>query len=218
MQDTATSSIDPLGILADVISDVGYWTWWASGLPDTFQIEFGGTQLLFGPPASQGPPPTKIAIQFRKPAYVFFISRAREDDNLEWADLLHADELEAPNCSHGEFSFGKNESTQSILEEVRSAKSLLGNDKTVSEILNQPHCLAFWCGDMGMAIGAEELRLLNHSGWIDLADIPDFNSKWWSYWRTYWNKRGTTEAFPKDYACEVTIPAGGFVQPSDKSA
>ena len=26
------------------------------------------------------------------------------------------------------------------------------------------------------------------------------------YWKVYWRLRGTHDAFPKDFACEVTIP------------
>lgn len=32
--------------------------------------------------------------------------------------------------------------------------------------------------------------------------------KWWEYWRSYWKRRGTTDVYPKDYVCEVSIPDG----------
>lgn len=30
--------------------------------------------------------------------------------------------------------------------------------------------------------------------------------QWWEYWKDYWQKRGTKDAYKEDYACEVTIP------------
>ena len=30
--------------------------------------------------------------------------------------------------------------------------------------------------------------------------------QWWDYWKDYYDKRDTEEAYEKDYACEVTIP------------
>jgi len=44
------------------------------------------------------------------------------------------------------------------------------------------------------------------SGEISLADVASRHGAWWTYWRDYWNKRGTARALPRDYAWEVTIP------------
>ena len=37
-------------------------------------------------------------------------------------------------------------------------------------------------------------------------EIEPLSRKWWEYWKYYWRVRGTRDALPKDYACEVTIP------------
>ena len=66
--------------------------------------------------------------------------------------------------------------------------------------------LAFWSGAAGMRIEAAELRLFLMSGEIQLSNVALLHSDWWSYWKEYWKKLDTTEALPKDYACEVTIP------------
>jgi len=57
-----------------------------------------------------------------------------------------------------------------------------------------------------MRIEAAELRLFLMSGEIQLSNVALLHSDWWSYWKEYWKKLDTTEALPKDYACEVTIP------------
>ena len=50
-----------LQIIEEAISDVGYWRWWTKS-EDIFQIEFGGTQLLFSEPVEKEPPSTVLAI------------------------------------------------------------------------------------------------------------------------------------------------------------
>ena len=37
-------------------------------------------------------------------------------------------------------------------------------------------------------------------------EIELLSRKWWEYWKNYWRLRGTRDALPKDFACEVTIP------------
>ena len=37
-------------------------------------------------------------------------------------------------------------------------------------------------------------------------EIETALKKWWDYWRTYWKLRGTKDAYPKDYVCEISIP------------
>ena len=41
---------------------------------------------------------------------------------------------------------------------------------------------------------------------ISEEDIKRLSKKWWDYWKDYYDKRDTEEAYEKDYACEVTIP------------
>jgi hypothetical protein len=48
--------------------------------------------------------------------------------------------------------------------------------------------------------------LLNQEGIIPLSHIKDKSEKWWTYWREYWNAKNNGTPYPKDYACEVTIP------------
>ena len=69
---------DHLETLAEAISDVGYWTWWAEKLPEVFQIEFGGSQLYFPATSPDTPPQSKVAVQFRQPTSVSFIARSED--------------------------------------------------------------------------------------------------------------------------------------------
>ena len=55
-------------------------------------------------------------------------------------------------------------------------------------------------------VGGDQLEVLTHSGKLSEDDINEGAKRWGIYWRDYWDKRGTKEAYEKDYACEVTIP------------
>jgi hypothetical protein len=192
-------------ILANAISDIGYWSWWTELLPEVFQIEFGGTLLYFPPVSPDRPPQTKVAIRFDYPTSINFISKNQED-NFKWIQLLQEDKIESPGCTHGEFSFGNSELTKSLLQKVVAYKTVHGDKFTTENFLSEPLSLVFWCDTIGLAITAKEVKLLNHTGEIPLTDIADINKRWWEYWRTYWNKLNSNDPLPKDLVCEVTIP------------
>ncbi len=41
----------------------------------------------------------------------------------------------------------------------------------------------------------------------DVGEILPAIKKWRAYWKDYWLKRKTRDAYEKDWACETTIPA-----------
>ena len=106
---------EQLGLLADAISDVGYWSWWTHDLPDGFQVEFSGTQLYFPPVSSDKPPQTQIALQFQQSASISFLTRGNSTEDFAWSQQLHDDQLESPTCSYGEFAFGSNDALTTLL-------------------------------------------------------------------------------------------------------
>jgi hypothetical protein len=68
--------------------------------------------------------------------------------------------------------------------------------------------LGFWAGQVGFVAVAESVALLSMQGEVDLASIPELHAKWWTYWKEYWARKDTADPMPRDYACEVCIPAG----------
>jgi len=206
--DNAISYNTHLEILADAISDIGWWSWWTKGLPEIFQIEFGGCQLYFPPKNADMPPQTQIAIRFIHPTSISFITRSEENkDDFEWATLLHDDKIEPPSCSYGEFSFTDIDLIKSLIKQITYCKTIHGYEPTKEEFLTESFHLIFWCEDVGLAIASKNLELVNHTGDVPISSIAGINGQWWEYWRTYWTKLNTAEALPKDWACEVTIPA-----------
>lgn len=196
-----------LEILGDSISDVGYWSWWTIDLPQVIQIEFGGTQLYFPPSDNSQPPNTQIAIQFRNPKSISFLTKEElKGGDENWFDDLHNDKMEAPTCSHGEFTFTDQSLMTEIINEAKTIKTIHGYSPKDNSFQTEKYKLVFWAGDYGFAVSSDEIRLLTKDGDIELDQIPSVHSQWWTYWRKYWDLINTKNALPKDYACEVTIP------------
>lgn len=212
-----TPDADQLALLADAISDVGYWTWWAQKLPDTFQVEFAAAQLYFAPPASPDqPPPSLVALQFQQPTCVCFLYRGQEETDFTWVEQLQQDELPSPICSHDEFGFGDDTLLRDLLAQATQKHIVHGSAPTDDTFLRESYRLVGWCGDYGMALAAPAMRVMTHEGELSLEQVVEASQQWWgTYWRMYWAKRSTDEALPHDYACEATIPLEDFSFASD---
>lgn len=196
-----------LDILSNAIYDIGYWSWWTTDLPTIIKIEFGGTRLYFPPTDNSQPPSTQIAIEFRNPKSISFLTRQEILANDQtWFDDLHNDKMEAPSCSYGYFTFTDNSLMMEIINEAKTINTIHGYSPTDNLFQTEKYKLVFWAGDYGFAVSADEIKLLTNNGKVELDQIPKVHSEWWTYWRNYWDLINTKNAFPKDYACEVTIP------------
>lgn len=189
--------------LVSAISDVGYWRLWSERLPELFQLEFGGVQIYDPPQDKTQPPSSLVALRFLRPSHVGFIRRKSDADSLppDWPHRLKEEKIDPFGISYDQFALGD----ESLFSEVV--------DQTESEIVHftdqsggKEVRLAFWAGVAGMRIEAAEVRPVLMSGEVQLSTIASLHGDWWSYWREYWKKRDTPEAFPKNFACEVTIP------------
>lgn len=196
-----------LDILSNAICDLGYWSLWTSNLPTVIQIEFGGTQLYFPPADNSQPPTTQIAIQFRNPKSISFLTREEiKSDAQNWFDDLHNDKLEPPACSYGNFTFTDHSLMTAIIKSAKTIKTIHGYPPTDNSFQSEKYKLVFWAGDYGFAVSSDEFKLLAKEGDVELDQIPSIHSQWWTYWRKYWDLKNTENALPKDFACEVTIP------------
>src|SRR5262245_36054334 len=98
-------SADPLAALEDAISDVGYWRWWTSQLPDHFQVEFGGLQLRDADREASIDP---LALRFTGLASVAFLDREARPHPADWPERLAADAIEPFGISHDQFTLTDN--------------------------------------------------------------------------------------------------------------
>jgi hypothetical protein len=75
-------------------------------------------------------------------------------------------------------------------------------------LLTAKHLLYAGCDDVGFIVGGDEIEVVGRNGKYTEEEIDNAYSKWCEYWRAYWKLRGTKDAYPKDYVCEITIPIG----------
>lgn len=195
-------------ILASAIADVGYWSWWAAKIPDFVQIEFGWTQLWSSPIQVGAPPTNQIALKFKAPQSIVFLTHknAPHDFPKNWPDLLHEDKLEAPSIDYDHFTFTDTNIMREILKDASHINLYHGINPQEPSFWDCKIKLAFWAGNTGFMIAAESLTLVNREGEIPIKKVGEMNKKWWEYWRKYWDARDSSNPFPKDNLCEVTIP------------
>jgi hypothetical protein len=205
--DMASEANEYLSILESAISDVGHWIWWTANLPSIFQVEFSGVQL-WNPPSGEGKPPSgQIALGFRKPRLVYFLtfSKALSQD---WPDQLQRDELKPFNVDHEEFTLTSAELCGQLVARATAIRALVGEPGRSSLPAVGEAFLGFAAGPVGLVAAAESLGVFNHLGELSQQAVLDSSRTWWDYWREYWRRKDTAEPMPQDYACEVTIPAG----------
>ena len=194
-----------LSVLESAISDLGRWTWWTAKLPDSFQVEFNATQL-WNPPTAEGKPPSsQIALRFRKPRLVYFLtlSDAVPED---WPDRLQRGELEPFSVDHEVFTLTKADLCGYLMTKATSVKVLVGEHNHTQLPTAGEAFLGFDAGPVGLVAVAESLGVFNHQGDLDEKAVVASNQQWWDYRQEYWLKKDTSAALPRDFACEVTIP------------
>lgn len=194
-----------LAALESAISDVGYWTWGTANLPSAFQVEFGGTQI-WNPPSGEGQPPSsRIALRFRQPRLVYFLTLA-DGVPADWPEQLQRDELEAPNVDHEAFTLSAAELCRQLVAKAVAVWPLVGEPGVTALPTANEALLSFEAGPYGLVVAAESLGVYNHHGELNAAAVLESIRKWWEYWQEYWRRKDTPDALPQDYACEVTIP------------
>jgi len=198
-----------LAILARAISDVGVWTWWTGEPTKAIQLEFSGVQLWFPPTAEGRPPSGQVALRYRNPSLVMFLSRSDNPDfsTDSWPTRFQSDEIGGFTVGYDEFTMTDAERAVSLIAQASHVIQLVGTPPKFRVIADSGAWIVFWAGNVGIAVAAAEMEIVSHHGTVPLSDVEERCGKWWEYWRDYWNKKDTDAALPRDYACEVTIPA-----------
>lgn len=205
-----------LPALESAISDVGYWTWWTGNLPATFQVEFGGTQL-WNPPSGEGQPPSsRIALRFRNPRLVYFLTLV-DGVPADWPDQLQRDALEPPSIDHEAFTLSEADLCGHLVDKAVSVRALVGEPGVSPLPAAGEALLGFEAGPFGLVVAAESLGVFNHQGEVDEQSVLASNRMWWEYWREYWRRKDTPDPLPRDYACEATIPLAPDAEPGSPS-
>lgn len=193
-----------LAALESAIADVGCWTWWAEKLPATFQVEFGGVQFWSPPSAADKPPSNRLALRFRNPRIVHFLTMA-DGEEADWPDRLHRDELEPPTVDHESFTLTSPTECADLIARAVAVWAMVGEPGVTPPSAGEA-ILGFVAGGVGLVVAAESMVAVNHQGELDGPAVLAGIQRWWEYWQEYWRRRNTPDPMPWDGWCEVTIP------------
>ena len=193
---------ETLNILADAISDVGSWHRWRVR-DDTVQIQFCDIQLYDASKPEKDTHTTDvIAVRFCGHAFAVFL------DNLDvqnWhTHFLEDDSVIYPVDTY-ELAFDDIGEAEAVLRDYRN-KTPVKDWDGLQKLTGAKHLLYARCGEVGLVAGGDEIMIIGKKGPYTEEEIKADSGKWWDYWKDYWKRRGTKEAYPYDYACEITIP------------
>ena len=149
---------EALKILERAIFDVGHWRWWVRS--DTvFQVEFGWVMLLIPSEDASRPPLSTIALRFHDPRCIAALQRATEGSGLpnDWFAKLGRDEIEPLGVNDGDFTLTDLGQLRTICQEATRRDFVLGDGRELENIGQDKAFMAFWAGDVGLAVVAKSM-------------------------------------------------------------
>ena len=197
-----------LNILADAISEVGAWYWWYIN-DDVVQMEFCDVMLYDeSKPKKETHTTDLLAIRFYNNAFAVFLDNQGNDN---WHEHLRDDDSVLYPVDTYELVFDDIKEAELLLKDYRNRISVKGFNGTAT-LSTTKHILCARCDDVGFIAGGDVIEIAGKKGKYTEEEIETAARKWWDYWKDYWKLRRTKDAYPKDYACEITIPVSGETQ------
>ena len=196
------TSRDALNILADAISDVGSWWCWHVG-DDMLQLEFCDVLLYDETKAEKETHTTDVlAVRFYGNVFAVFLDDLNDEN---WHERFRDDDSILYPVDGYDMAFDDVKEAESLLSDYRNRIPVKGF-KGTETLAAAKHILCARCDEVGFIVGGDEIEIVGEKGKYTEEEIEPLSRKWWDYWENYWRLRGTRDALPKDYACEVTIP------------
>ncbi len=193
---------DTLNILADAISDVGSWWCWYAG-DDMLQLEFRDVQLYDDTKDEKETHTTDVlAVRFYGHVFAVFLDDLNDEN---WHERFRDDDSILYPVDTYDMTFDDRKEVESLLNDYRNQVPIK-DFKGPETLLTAKHILCARCDEVGFVVGGDEIEIAGKKGKYTEEEIEPLSRKWWEYWKDYWRLRGTRDALPKDYACEVTIP------------
>ena len=201
MKETITSR-DTLNILADAISDVGSWWCWYAG-DDRLQLEFCDVQLYDETKAEKETHTTDVlAVRFYGHVFAVFLDNLNDK---EWHGRFRDDDSILYPVDTYDMAFDDHKKAESLLNDYRN-RVPVKDFKGAETLVTAKHILCARCDKVGFIVGGDKIEIVGKKGKYTEEEIEPLSRKWWEYWKDYWRLRGTRDASPKDFACEVTMP------------
>ncbi|MBR2727510.1 MAG: hypothetical protein IKD71_06435 [Solobacterium sp.] len=193
---------DTLNILADAVSDVGSWWCWYVG-DDLLQLEFCDVQLYDETKAEKETHTTDVlAVRFHGHVFAVFLD---DLNDRNWHERFRDDDSILYPVDAYDMAFDDHKKAESLLNDYRNRVPVKGF-KGAETLAAAEHILCARCDKAGFIVGGDEIEIVGEKGKYLEEEIEPLSRKWWEYWKDYWRSRGTRDALPEDYACEVTIP------------
>ncbi|MDR0674541.1 MAG: hypothetical protein LBF93_13025 [Zoogloeaceae bacterium] len=187
-----------LELLADAISDVGHWVWYdIDEEADVCQLEFSAAQLLNQDTIDEKARSATLALRFTGNSFLSFHDHGEEND---WHLRLKNDEITLA-IEHERLVFNRKKAIREI--EAEFSRRIAIKERGEGE---GKKTLAFYADAVAVVIGGDRFSVHDFDGEITEEQILKRSGLWWEYWQDYYKKRGKKNAYPKDYACDVTIP------------
>ena len=195
-------NINTLNMLTDAISDVGSWHWWVIK-DDMVQVQFCDIMLYNENTSENEPHSTDVlAVRFYGNAFAVFLDNLKEEN---WVERFRDDDSVIYPIDTYNMAFDDRKDAERLLNDYQHQTVI--KDFTGSEtLLTAKHLLYAGCDNVGFIVGGDEIEVAGRKGKYTEEEIEPLSRKWWEYWRAYWKRRGTKDAYPKDYVCEITIP------------
>ena len=194
-----------LDILSDAISETGCWQWWHID-GDMCQVEFCDVLLYDETKPEKASHTSVIAIRFKGNAFAVLLDNIEDDSEKKWYDRFYDDEIRIIPVDTFEFEFDNTDYAKNVYKSYKNKIRLMRFDD-FETVFSVKHILSAKCGDVGFIVGGDDIEVVGNKGEYSEEEIEQAARRWWEYWRDYWRLRKTKDAYDKDYACEITIPA-----------
>ncbi len=190
-------------ILCKAISDVGYWQWWDEAEGD-YMVEFGGVLMYDESKKGKKARTSVIGLGFFGNAFLVYLSNEMVPN---WYELLHEDAIDPFTVDSDSLVFDDADYAIGLLSKFAKRRGpFYSEEEAKSTIKNAKEIVSGTCGNVGFIIGGDDCKVIGSKEDYTDEDIKVASDKWWEYWKDYWLKRDTKDAYEEDYACEVTIP------------
>jgi hypothetical protein len=219
---------EQLRVLEAAISDVGIWSGWGYDRDrKIFWVNFHGVQLRGTGAPADGVRPGSVSLYFSQPRFAHFISHASPGSTAwtAWVTQFMRGQL-SPLRVWKPLTLTNPDAFRAVVSaHAASVGTFVGE---VDEL--QPRAgeamLAMWCvgattlgglppynhyefgqgwGPMGVVVAGPALSVTLDGRALPPDEVRDRSDRWWSHRKEYWDRIGTADPLPTEYACDVTI-------------